>query len=115
MPGPGTQGLKRQVLPPFKQLPVLQSPAEGLAGKVELDLPILPLEQQLFYELPGADLGLAPSQFIERPAPALEVDRPAVVGIDQVQVPQFGPLVEVGNAGWDPLESTCRHASLSIL
>ena len=27
----------------------------------------------------------------------------------------FGELAVVSSFGWDPLESTCRHASLSIL
>ena len=27
----------------------------------------------------------------------------------------FGSALELGKIGWDPLESTCRHASLSIL
>ena len=38
------------------------------------------------------------------------VDRPPVVGIDEVQIPQLGALIEVGNAGRGDLDQQLREA-----
>ena len=45
----------------------------------------------------------------EQSPPRVVVDRPAVVGIDQAQVPQLGALVDVGHAGRGQLEQRLRQ------
>src|SRR3546814_12350116 len=39
-----------------------------------------------------------------------KVDGPAVVGVDQAEVPQLAALVDVGNAGSEELEGELREA-----
>ena len=38
-------------------------------------------------------------QIVEPLAPLCEVDRPAIVGVDQIEIPQFGALIEIRHAG----------------
>jgi hypothetical protein len=46
---------------------------------------------------------------IEHPLPLGEIDRAAVIGIDETQVPQLASLIEVGNAGRGELEHELRQ------
>ncbi len=48
------------------------------------------------------------TQSVEHPGACLEIDRLPVVGIDEVQVPQIGALVEIGHAGAPDLHHELR-------
>ena len=45
----------------------------------------------------------------QRLPPPIEVDGPPVVGIDEMKIPQLGPLIEIGNAGRRDLEDHLRE------
>src|SRR5271165_175807 len=74
---------------PGQPRPQLQSPRNNCL----LELAALPVWQQLNWCFSGG----------EHAAAFRIIHGPAIVGIDEATIPEFGPLIEIGNA-------RCRHA-----
>ena len=80
-------------------------------GDVELDPAVFLGRDQVpgqLAQVAAGGLGGGP-EVLEHPPPTLVVHRPAVVRVDQAEVPELGPLVGVRHAGRGELEQRLRQ------
>ena len=83
---------------------------QRLADDVELDATVLLLLEEAEGEArPVGRGGEGVLELVEQTAAQRPVHRPAVVGVDEAQVPQLGALVEVGDAGRRDLDQRLRQ------
>ena len=68
--------------------------------------PVAPQPERLAHQ---QQLGVAGALLGDQPGPLLEVDRPAVVGVDQAVLAQLRALVDVGDAGHRQAEQLGRE------
>src|SRR5204863_696518 len=97
---------QRQVAPGVEESGARSTQRQRAVSHVELDPAVGARCQQLRAE--GGELVRVLSDsrldLVEQRAAEGEVHGPAIVRVDERQVPQLGPLVEVGNAGRRDLE-----------
>ena len=82
--------------------------AGALCAAVVMTAPDTARAQGFFDFLFGGPQQRPPPPSYPPPPPAIGRVAPAPLGQERVNE-------NAGTTGWDPLESTCRHASLSIL
>ena len=97
---PGPRGLGWEVVAGRKQSRVIAAATQRLRGDEEFDATVLLDVRQFARQFPPIRPGLGhptlqcPEQFL----PAFVVHGPAIVRVDQAEVPQLGSLVDVGHA-----------------
>ena len=90
--GPVAGGCNRLVVPcAAEPLGMLAAQVQRLPCDPQFRQPLVAPRQDLF--------GRQAGDFGEQLAPQVEIDRPAIVGIHQAQVPQLVALIDVGHAG----------------
>src|ERR1700691_2469909 len=82
--------LERLVVARRETLRKLMPKPEQISRPRELDVAVCPIA--------GERLPIGPLHLLENISPLGEIDRPAVVGIDQRQIPKLCPLIEVRHA-----------------
>src|SRR4029077_6365559 len=86
-----SSGVDRLVRTVAKKIGTTSAKLERLPCHKELDASIEPSSQQRVRMHTALQLP-------ENRLAALVIDRPAIVGIDQAEIPQLRPLIEIGNA-----------------
>ena len=82
---------KRAVFSLRKHRRVFVPKREQTMNRGHLNTPVAPVLQQL------AQIGVG--DFIEPLPPLRVIDRAAVIGIDEAEIPQLAALIEIGHAG----------------
>src|SRR5262245_31284914 len=96
--------LQRQVFSLLEKLAVVFAVVERAGCDEHLDPPVRGRAQQLA----GQRLRLFASLRVEQPLAKSVVYGPAVVGVDQTEIPDFGPLVKIGYARRSDLQKSLR-------
>src|SRR5438128_11158901 len=106
LPGKGDQMLARRsfgqygkILPFRKEMRMIAAKAQRLPYEIELDTPVF-----LFFNEFRGGLGQVDffpikwAKAVEQAAAQVIVHRPAIVGINQTEVPEFCPLINIGDS-----------------
>src|SRR5262249_17838082 len=98
---PGAADLEGYVVPAQEELCVLAAVRQSALNDVELDAAVPALLEQVAGQPRKIGIrGLDPTpQVRQRGLTTSKVDRSTVVWVDEIQLPEFGALVELGNAG----------------
>ena len=100
-----TAALQRHVVAAVEEGRVLCPKSEHAVDEMQLDMSVVAGGEQLLGDLSESlRLGGAALQFGQCRAAAIVVHGPAVVGVHEIEAPQFRPLIEVRHAGTGELE-----------
>ncbi len=92
-----------------EEVGLLPAKFEGAVHGPELDAAVVDVAGDLLYDRHCAMGGCLVLHFVEVAASEGVVDGPAIVGIDEAEVPEVGALIKVGDAGRADFEDELRE------